>query len=88
MALANAGLPMKNRKSLQVERGGPLAMILLIASACCRRGTIIILTVTVMLSACASAPIDQLNLMPAPDVYGDGLLNPLPESNPFAAAYR
>jgi len=58
-------------------------MILMIASACCCRGTIIILTVTALLSACASAPIDQMDLMPAPDVYGDGLLNPLPESNPF-----
>jgi hypothetical protein len=35
------------------------------------------------MSACASAPVDQIELMPAPDVYGDGLLNPLPETNPF-----
>jgi len=35
------------------------------------------------ISGCASLPIDQVNLMPAPDVYGDGLLNPLPENNPF-----
>jgi hypothetical protein len=28
-----------------------------------------------LLSACASAPVDQISLMPAPDVYGDGLLN-------------
>ena len=39
--------------------------------------------VTALLSACASAPVDQIALMPAPDVYGDGLLNPLPETNPF-----
>ena len=32
---------------------------------------------------CASAPLDEIELMPAPDVYGDGLLNPLPETNPF-----
>ena len=38
---------------------------------------------TAFLSACASAPVDQIELMPAPDVYGDGLLNPLPETNPF-----
>jgi len=38
---------------------------------------------TVLLTACASAPIDEIQLMPAPDVYGDGLLNPLPDSNPF-----
>jgi esterase/lipase superfamily enzyme len=34
-------------------------------------------------AGCASAPVDQIELMPAPDVYGDGLLNPLPETNPF-----
>ncbi len=57
-------------------------MILLSAMAYCRR-KIIVLTVTALLSACASAPVDQIELMPAPDVYGDGLLNPLPETNPF-----
>ena len=34
-------------------------------------------------AGCASTPVDQIELMPAPDVYGDGLLNPLPETNPF-----
>lgn len=58
-------------------------MILLSAIAYCRRGTAIVLTVTALLSACASAPVDQIELMPAPDVYGDGLLNPLPDTNPF-----
>ncbi len=58
-------------------------MILLSAMAYCHRRTAIVFTVTTLLSACASAPIDQIELMPAPDVYGDGLLNPLPESNPF-----
>lgn len=33
-----------------------------------------------MLCGCSSPPIDQIDLMPAPDVYGDGLLNPLPET--------
>ena len=47
-----------------------------------------ILTGLIVLSAsiymgCASAPVDQVELMPAPDVYGDGLLNPLPDQNPF-----
>ena len=37
----------------------------------------------VVLSGCASTPVDQIELMPAPDVYGDGLLNPLPETDPF-----
>ena len=36
-----------------------------------------------ILVGCASAPVDQIALMPAPDVYGDGLLNPLPKTNPF-----
>jgi esterase/lipase superfamily enzyme len=57
-------------------------MILLSAMGYCHR-KIIVLTVTALLSACASAPVDQIELMPAPDVYGDGLLNPLPETNPF-----
>ena len=58
-------------------------MILLRAMAYRRRATAIVLTVTLLLSACASAPIDEIELMPAPDVYGEGLLNPLPEQNPF-----
>ena len=58
-------------------------MNLLSAMASCRRGTTIVLAVTLLLSACASAPVDQIDLMPAPDVYGDGLFNPLPEHNPF-----
>lgn len=39
--------------------------------------------VLVVLAGCASKPVDQIELMPAPDVYGDGMLNPLPEYNPF-----
>ena len=36
------------------------------------------------LTGCASKPpLDQVDLMPAPEVYGDGLLNPLPEESPF-----
>ena len=33
-------------------------------------------------AGCASTPVDQVDLMPAPDVYHDGLLNPLPETDP------
>jgi len=58
-------------------------MIFLRAKLFCRFRTVIVCTLTVFLSACASAPVDQIDLMPAPDVYGDGLLNPLPETNPF-----
>jgi len=36
-----------------------------------------------VLAGCASKPLDQIELMPAPDVYGDGLLNPLPQEYPF-----
>lgn len=43
-----------------------------------------ILALLIFVGGCASAPVDQIELMPAPDVYGDGLLNPLPEENPFA----
>ncbi len=50
--------------------------------AYCRR-KVIVLTASALLSACASAPVDQIDLMPAPDVYGDGLLNPLPDTSPF-----
>ena len=57
-------------------------MTLLDEMAHCR-GNFVVLIVTSVLSACASAPVDQIELMPAPDVYGDGLLNPLPETNPF-----
>jgi esterase/lipase superfamily enzyme len=58
-------------------------MILLNAMACCHRRAAIVLSLTALLSACASVPVDQIALMPAPDVYGDGMLNPLPEANPF-----
>jgi len=39
--------------------------------------------IVISLAACASQPIDQVYLMPAPDVFGDGLINPLPEHDPF-----
>ncbi len=58
-------------------------MILLRSIACCRRRTAIVLTVTALLSVCASAPVNEIDLMPAPDVYGEGLFNPLPEHHPF-----
>ena len=58
-------------------------MIPLITLTDSRRRTAIVLTLTVLLSACVSAPVNEIQLMPAPDVYGDGLLNPLPDTNPF-----
>jgi esterase/lipase superfamily enzyme len=44
---------------------------------------IVCVALLLTISSCASLPVDQINLMPAPDVYGDGLLNPLPETNPI-----
>jgi hypothetical protein len=29
--------------------------------------------------------IKEVDLMPAPDVYGNGLINPLPENDPIAS---
>ena len=58
-------------------------MILLNAMTRWPRQAVIVLTLTAFMSACAGAPVDQINLMPAPDVYGDGLLNPLPITSPF-----
>jgi pimeloyl-ACP methyl ester carboxylesterase len=45
--------------------------------------TAICLAMLLVFTGCSSLPIDQVDLMPAPDVYGEGLLNPLPEINPF-----
>lgn len=45
-------------------------------------GRIIVVTQLALMFGCAGLPIDQIELMPAPDVYGDGLINPLPETNP------
>ena len=36
-----------------------------------------------VITGCTSEPVDQIEIMPAPDVYGNGMLNPLPEQNPF-----
>lgn len=36
-----------------------------------------------ILTGCARKPIDQIDLMPAPEVFNYGLLNPLPEKSPF-----
>jgi len=41
------------------------------------------LIVVCIMTGCSSAPVNRIDLMPAPEVYGDGLLNPLPETNPF-----
>jgi esterase/lipase superfamily enzyme len=43
-----------------------------------------ILGLITVLAGCASSPVDTIELMPAPEVYGDGLLNPLPETNPLS----
>jgi esterase/lipase superfamily enzyme len=44
----------------------------------------LLLTVsTLALTACSSVIWDEVNLMPPPAVYGDGMLNPLPEQDPM-----
>ncbi len=40
---------------------------------------------TIVWYGCSGSPPDQIDLMPAPDVYGDGMLDPLPKNNPFDA---
>ena len=45
--------------------------------------TVLSVALVLLAAGCASSPVDQIDLMPAPDVYGDGLINPLPESNPW-----
>ena len=44
---------------------------------------IISIWAALMLAGCAGLPSDESDLMPAPDVFGDGMLNPLPEYDPF-----
>lgn len=44
----------------------------------------ICLITLLVFSGCAGLPVDQEYLMPAPDVYGDGLINPLPEYEPMS----
>ena len=39
---------------------------------------------SLLLSGCANTVWDEINLMPAPDVYADGRLDPLPDSDPMA----
>jgi esterase/lipase superfamily enzyme len=58
-------------------------MVFLCANLSYRFRIAIVCALMALLSACASAPVDQIELMPAPDVYGDGLLNPLPDTSPF-----
>jgi pimeloyl-ACP methyl ester carboxylesterase len=57
-------------------------VILVSALLCCQRRAIVLIAV-VLFAGCSSDPVDQIELMPAPDVYGNGLLNPLPKTNPF-----
>jgi len=45
--------------------------------------SVCIATLLVIAGCASTPPIDQVDLMPAPDVYGDGLINPLPESYPI-----
>ena len=44
---------------------------------------VVCVTSLLMIAGCAGVPVDQVDLMPAPDVYGNGLINPLPENDPI-----
>ena len=44
---------------------------------------LVCVTTLLLIVGCAGVPVDQVELMPAPDVYGDGLINPLPENDPI-----
>jgi hypothetical protein len=37
----------------------------------------------VLAAGCATAPVDRVELMPAPQVFDDGRLNPLPQDPPY-----
>ena len=45
--------------------------------------TLILAAVSLMLTGCSSVIRDEVNMMPPPDVYGNGMLNPLPEQYPM-----
>lgn len=46
------------------------------------RRVIVFLVALVTLAACSRPVRDEIDLMPAPDVFGDGMLDPLPEADP------
>lgn len=45
----------------------------------------LIALMSILVSGCANRVLDEVNLMPAPDVYVDGQRNPLPATDPMAA---
>jgi esterase/lipase superfamily enzyme len=47
------------------------------------RNTLILATVSLLLMSCAGVVLDEVDLMPPPEVYGDGMLDPLPEQDPM-----
>ena len=49
------------------------------------RLALLVAVCTLLFTGCKSPPTDQIDLMPAPDVFGDGLLNPLPDSEQLEA---
>lgn len=46
------------------------------------RSAVIILCAVVISTSCSRPVRDEIDLMPAPDVYGNGMLDPLPETDP------
>ena len=47
------------------------------------RFILLLLFYSSVISSCSNIIWDEVDLMPAPDVYGDGMLNPLPETDPM-----
>jgi esterase/lipase superfamily enzyme len=46
------------------------------------RPAVIVLLAVGISTACSRSVRDEIDMMPAPDVYGDGMLDPLPEGDP------
>lgn len=45
--------------------------------------TLMLAAVSLMLTSCSSVIWDEVDMMPPPEVYNDGILNPLPEQDPM-----
>jgi esterase/lipase superfamily enzyme len=48
-----------------------------------RCGSAGLLVALILASSCASTPVNRVELMPAPEIFDDGKMNPLPEQPPF-----
>lgn len=55
-------------------------------SALIRQPCLCFALLCLLLSGCATLPTDSIDLVPASDVYGRGMLKPLPEKDPMMEA--